>query len=67
MQSFGTSSPENLWPRWLRLGEASRYSGLSVSGLRNLVSAGSFSAARPNRVFLLDREDLDDFLQRSKS
>ena len=55
-------------PRMLRLPAASRYSGLSVWRLRQLILSGQLPAMQtePNAPYLVDRDDLDRYLERMK-
>jgi len=58
----------SLWPRWLPLKEAVRYSGMSERMLRKLAKEGEIYATKPGGgKMLFDRESIDDFLLREKA
>ncbi len=46
--------------------EAARYLGLSVWGVRELYYHGKIAAVRNGRHMLLDRTDLDQWIERNK-
>jgi excisionase family DNA binding protein len=51
-------------PRWISYKAACKHSGLSRGSLWKLVEAGHVPAAKVGRRVLLDREGLDEYLQR---
>ncbi len=53
-------------PRLLSLEEAARYLGISKWTLRDLVFRGDLPCVRIKRRMLLDRQDLDRYLERAK-
>jgi excisionase family DNA binding protein len=52
--------------RWLNVGEAASYLGISTSYLRALIHDGGIKAARVGNTFRLDRLDLDTLMLRRK-
>ncbi len=52
--------------RWFRVAEASTYSGMGISLIRKLIKEHKLPAIR-GRYFLIDRVDLDDFLENLKN
>jgi len=58
-----------LVPRLMRTGEAARYLGLGAKALRHLITSGQLpylQLQRKNSPFLIDRRDLDRFIDRHK-
>jgi excisionase family DNA binding protein len=56
-------------PRLMRTGEAARYLGLGAKGLRQLINSGELPYLQlqgKNSPFLVDRRDLDKFIDRHK-
>jgi excisionase family DNA binding protein len=59
-QGIGGDAPGR---RWLGLGAASRYSGVSVTSLRRWVRSGRLTAFRVTRRPLVDRFELDKLIE----
>jgi excisionase family DNA binding protein len=56
-------------PRLMRTGEAARYLGLGAKALRQLINSGQLPYVQlqaKNSPFLIDRRDLDKFIDRHK-
>ena len=55
-------------PRWLSISSAASYIGVSVQTLRSILHRGEIGASRLSEgsPYLLDRFDLDRFLERRK-
>ena len=56
-------------PRWLSISSAASYIGVSVQTLRSILHRGEIGASRLSEgsPYLLDRFDLDRFLERGES
>lgn len=52
--------------RWMRIDAGARYMGRSVQYVRNLIHAGKLRVSKPDSQYLLDRNDVDEFLIRHK-
>jgi excisionase family DNA binding protein len=64
------NSPEPIAPRLLRTGEAARYLGMGSKAIRSLIMSRQvpYVQMRPgNSPFLLDRRDLDKFIDSHKT
>ena len=79
LHQFGTATtshvtrlndaPQTLMPRLLRTSEAARYLGLGSKVIRQLIVSGRlpYVQMKPgNSPFLLDRRDLDKFIEANK-
>lgn len=53
--------------RYLRRNEAARYAKRSVASIDRAIAAGDLPAIRDGRSVLIDREDLDAYLQSLKT
>ena len=52
--------------RWLTISEAALYMRRSEQYIRNLIHTGQIRVAKPDSKYLLDKNDLDEFLIRHK-
>ncbi len=59
------ATAEPVTPRYLTLGDASTYSGMSVSTLRRLIDRRALRAYRPHGRILIDARQLDALIQAS--
>ncbi len=71
MEDDGASAPsvikeESITPRLLGLKSAAGYLSLSYWTVRELIWRGEIPSVRVGRRILVDREDLDAFIERNK-
>ena len=64
--STSDSSAGVLQPRLLSYEAASRYLSLSYWSVRTMVTGGQIPHIRSGKRILIDREDLDDWIEKSK-
>ncbi|HEV8131285.1 MAG TPA: helix-turn-helix domain-containing protein [Acidobacteriota bacterium] len=69
MASRNNPASEVCDPRLMRTSEAARYLGLGAKALRQLINSGELPYLQlqgKNSPFLVDRRDLDKFIDRHK-
>lgn len=52
--------------RWFRIPEAARYAGTAIWFIRSLLWAGKVPYLRCGKRFIIDKNDLDRFLESEK-
>jgi len=58
-----TATPQEVTPKWLRVPEASRYSGLGCGTLARLINAREIKAAKVGKSVRISRVSIDEYME----
>lgn len=61
------ATKQGVKPEWLRYASAQEYTGLGRGTLTKLVCDGKLRTARLGKAVLINRESLDEYLERQSS